>query len=696
MKIHDICMLPNQNLQFAVSAPLKYGQLGRPEFDLVAGFTQPIDETTDRESTYLVEYDLQFRNKQFMSSSALLAARTCHIFHLLTCLRENFYRSTVEWEAISGQFHNNVFGTVYSKYEEESNGLMADFALDFISYIITGNYSEAFSQAFFNDIKLKDWKPAREFVGKHIPSFLQTINRYLSPIVEILYVHLNSLKGELERFERNSTCQWGQRRVFAMFGAKTGDVSKTVEQVSKCIQAVCHLSGRLKHLAMVASKNWAELKYVLQLLSSHPDNEQLKIEIEDDYDGIPKLVDFEILLNFISEALVDPAKKEGFGGWTNFLHHWKTILAEEEPTRRDLICNPNWLKHRLFDKIGPLLGICTDLPKPPPPSRENVENKFDCSHATTINDSIDLCFKTLSDVYLFGLKDLDGNSEQPSYAKSHCLEFCHPHPISKLQLFSWPDVEETKKYQKLEDQQENLSSLNNLKQKVGTTELKSLILIHRSSTSTLQTYACVGSHLQPHDSAQVNICSPEHVLKLGVFGQSGEIQSRFEKLHADEIEQSYEDGQFKVLSFEPYGMGVLHLAVSFNEHKNPETGVYILRVNVNGQLKKIDTNVLTYADDPILMTSPSSSTAIMFEKGFEAVKWFDLEDKNSRLRRKSLVAEPESHILKAHSIQKIDIPGHSTRSALNRKRKLNAAQQQDENARPSTADLMEMDRKRRE
>lgn len=46
---------------------------------------------------------------------------------------------------------------------------MADFALDFIAYILTGNYSEAFSQAFFNDIKLKDWKPAREFVVKHIP-----------------------------------------------------------------------------------------------------------------------------------------------------------------------------------------------------------------------------------------------------------------------------------------------------------------------------------------------------------------------------------------------------------------------------------------------------------------------------------------------------------------------------------------------
>jgi hypothetical protein len=41
----------------------------------------------------------------------------------------------------------------------------------------------------------------------------------------------------------------------------------------------------------------AELKYVLQLLSSHPDNEQLKIEIEDDYDGVPKRMDFEILLN---------------------------------------------------------------------------------------------------------------------------------------------------------------------------------------------------------------------------------------------------------------------------------------------------------------------------------------------------------------------------------------------------------------
>jgi hypothetical protein len=45
-----------------------------------------------------------------------------------------------------------------------------------------------------------------------------------------------------------------------------------------------------------SNKFRADLKYVLQLLSSHPDNEQLKIDIEDDYDGI-KRMDFEILLN---------------------------------------------------------------------------------------------------------------------------------------------------------------------------------------------------------------------------------------------------------------------------------------------------------------------------------------------------------------------------------------------------------------
>lgn len=36
-----------------------------------------------------------------------------------------------------------------------------------------------------------------------------------------------------------------------------------------------------------------------------------------------------------------------------------------------------------------------------------------------------------------------------------------------------------------------------------------------------------------------------------------------------------------------------------------------------------------------------------------------------------------------HSVQQIDIPGRSTRLALNRKRKLNAQQQGDENAAPS-------------
>lgn len=75
----------------------------------------------------------------------------------------------------------------------------------------------------------------------------------------------------------------------------------------------------------------AELKYVLLLLSSHPDNEQLKIDVEDEYDGIPKKMDFEILLGvslwgifkdrqrfqFVTEALVDSAKKREFGSWIN-------------------------------------------------------------------------------------------------------------------------------------------------------------------------------------------------------------------------------------------------------------------------------------------------------------------------------------------------------------------------------------------
>ena len=167
------------------------------------------------------------------------------------------------------QFHTNVFGTLFDKYEEESEGLLADFALDFIAYILTGNYNETFSSAFFRDIKLKDWKPAREFVVKHIPyistlfqcsfisrTFLHSITKYLTPIVDLLYVHLNSLKGEIERYERLLLSKNSQNITISSLDRSRFEKSEPVEQLDASIQAVCHLSKQLKHLSMVGNTNW--------------------------------------------------------------------------------------------------------------------------------------------------------------------------------------------------------------------------------------------------------------------------------------------------------------------------------------------------------------------------------------------------------------------------------------------------------
>lgn len=75
----------------------------------------------------------------------------------------------------------------------------------------------------------------------------------------------------------------------------------------------------------------------------------------------------------------------------------------EEDENRVMICNQNWLKHRSFDKIGPLLGTCPDLPKP----FVTQEDRVDCSQVVTINDAINLCFQTLEKLHLFGIHDLN-------------------------------------------------------------------------------------------------------------------------------------------------------------------------------------------------------------------------------------------------------------------------------------------------
>ncbi|KAI6216155.1 Anaphase-promoting complex subunit 4 [Aphelenchoides fujianensis] len=321
LEVRDLVVLPNGRLQFAVSASAH----DVPRFDRTAGYAPPADPTEEG-----------------------LAARSCHIFHLLTAFRETFFRTCAEWETVSEQFHNNVFGSLYEKYREETKGQVADFALDFMAYILTGSSAEAFARAFFKDIKPKDWKPARDFVVKHIPNFLQSINRHLHPL------------GELQQFERQCTYGWGRERRMSLRlldETKQMEKSAPLRQIERTIFGVRHLGGIVKR---------AELKYVLQLLSSHPDNEQLEMDIEDDCDGIPRQVDYEVLLKFIVNALVDPSKRHLLENPMELISEWQQRLAsgDRAGSAETLLCNPNWLKHRVFDKIAPLLGICPEIPVP--------------------------------------------------------------------------------------------------------------------------------------------------------------------------------------------------------------------------------------------------------------------------------------------------------------------------------------------
>lgn len=68
------------------------------------------------------------------------------------------------------------------------------------------------------------------------------------------------------------------------------------------------------------------------------------------------------------------------------------------------------------------------------------------------------------------------NAEQPSYLHANCLEFCHPHPITNLQLISWSTVGEAKKFQKVEDQEKNLEAIRGLMGKLAVGECCSMVV----------------------------------------------------------------------------------------------------------------------------------------------------------------------------------------------------------------------------
>ncbi|KAI6198636.1 Anaphase-promoting complex subunit 4 [Aphelenchoides besseyi] len=691
LEVRDFVVLPNGNLQFAVSASAH----DTPKFDSTAGYTLPESpEAAYGECTFLLDYDVGFANLCWMRSSALLAARVCHILHLFTSFRETFFRTCAEWE---NQFHRNVFGSLYEKYREETKGQVTDFALDFMSYILTGNSAEAFARAFFKDIKPTDWKAARDFVIKHIPNFLQSINRHLFPLVDVLYVHLRAFHDELQSYERNCVFGWNehQRKTLELLDETMHmEKSPPLRQVLSAIAGVRHLAQIVQLLGDVAHKNWAELKYVLQLLSSHPDNEQLKMDIEDNCDGIPRQENFEVLLNFILNALVDPSKQKLLDDPFELIRLWHNKLdeGEELAAPETLLCNPNWLKHRVFDKIAPLLGICPEIPVSPLDRKEteaeemfDVSDDFlitaDCRSARTVLDALRWCFNAMEDIYLNGTNGLHEANKEIKPIRTACVEYCHPESITKLQLFNWDTLKQRHRSMK-SDESEKCAQALKIYEENTNAKIQSMIMIHRlrfprNSTDadeverkTATTVQCFVS-VEATNEVNTNLaskCAPKLILKLSEFGRLHECTDGFNDMTNEKIAVAFESGNYHVMDAEIYGSGAIHLVCSFCEptdisdllNSTPTTAlasngsapaVYILRADICGNLRKVESTPLTYTNDPILCTASGRTVSVLFEQKYETIKWFDLEaGGRSLLHRPMLVVANRGEAISSKSL----------------------------------------------
>ncbi|KAI6243567.1 Anaphase-promoting complex subunit 4 [Aphelenchoides fujianensis] len=691
LEVRDLVVLPNGRLQFAVSASAHHV----PRFDRTAGYAPPADPTEEAygECTFLLDYDVGFGNAEWMRATAKLAVRSCHIFHLLTAFRETFFRTCSEWETVSEQFHNNVFGSLYEKYREETKGQVADFALDFMAYILTGSSAEAFARAFFKDIKPKDWKPARDFVVKHIPNFLQSINRHLHPLVDALFVHLTCLQGELQQFERQCTYGWGAERRMSLEllnEMKQMEKSAPLRQIERTIFGIRHLGAIVKRLGDVAHTNWAELKYVLQLLSSHPDNEQLEMDIEDDCDGIPRQVDYEVLLKFIVNALVDPSKRHLLENPMELISEWQQRLAagDRAGSAESLLCNPNWLKHRVFDKIAPLLGTCPEIPVPTDwprkkdaddPMDERAAERAECRATSTVTDALRWCFNSIEDVYLSGTTQLHNANPQLMPVRTACLEYCHPEAVGKLRLFNWNELKRPHRSMPAEEAAVCLRAMGEFEEKLGAS-CQSLVMVCRlrlprrsiDADETERKFAATVQLFVSADSADplplelASACSPDSIARLFAFGEMHECTKGMTDTNAEKLAAAFEANEIHVLDAEMYGGGALHLLCTpcespggANGRETPPSStaqsngfpVHILRVDVCGNLRKIEATPLTYCADPLLLTAPGRAVGVLFERKFETVKWFELEApaESRSLLSKAVLATPREREMSALS-----------------------------------------------
>lgn len=122
---------------------------------------------------------------------------------------------------------------------------------------------------------------------------MNTLNRHLVVLIDALYSQMTNFVSELEEYEN--------------FDEKTGrpnlslkknkePPSEPVVQCRKLKVLLNFLSRRVTQVIEVAGDNWTELKYMLQLLCLHPDSEGLEVEIDNDYEGIIREQDFELLI----------------------------------------------------------------------------------------------------------------------------------------------------------------------------------------------------------------------------------------------------------------------------------------------------------------------------------------------------------------------------------------------------------------
>ncbi|CAD5223117.1 unnamed protein product [Bursaphelenchus okinawaensis] len=636
-EVSDICLLPNSDIQIALSTM----SFGTPNFDQDCGFEIPTNsEGPSAGSTvYLVDFDVGLKNEKRVKCLAKVAARTCHIFHLMTNIRETFLKTVSDWESQSEIFHSNIFKKLFENYQSQTSGKVSDFCLDFVGYILTGHAPDAFAHSFFRDIRQKQWKPAKDFVMKHIPYLTHIVKRHLIVGVGILYVHISALIGQLNQYEESERLKLFDGGLPDFDQAPSS--SDCVEECQKALVLTSLLRRKLKQLLDVAGENWADLKYMLQLFCTHPDNEGLEIEIDNDGDGILRERDFELLIKFVANALVQPEMWSENKNWFDFIELWMKCLKSDDELSKEykgrLVCNPNWLKHRTFDRIAPILGVCNDIPamnireeevEATKQEREGLNStkfktELSVERIATVSSCLHYLFDTLEGIYTKGTTEVCSEFAKPLQPKKHVvIEYCHPEAATKINIFNWNDVKLVHEFMQKPVVESTLAKIQDF-EACFDADFNSLIVLHRRSATTLQLYASIDIRSE-YNNCPYEFCAtaPKNLVKLAKFGVSHECNQ-----NKSTLLNMFMNGKFHVSDFEVYGAGSMYFMADVCEQDqsagaNP---VYLVKCDVLGQMCFVDDLPITHSNDGVLNVAPRRAVGVLFEREFELVKWFDLE-----------------------------------------------------------------------